>query len=63
MEKPEVWKDHRQLEKLNREKAFLQKTIKDWQNLKDSFSDNLTLLEIIEEEQDEKGFFGAKKRF
>lgn len=63
MEKPEVWKDHKQLEKLNREKTFLQKTIKDWQNLNNSFSDNLTLLEIIEEEQDQKGFLELKKDF
>ena len=63
MENPEVWKDHKQLEKLNREKAFLEKTIKDWDGVKIKFSDSLELLEIVEEEQDEKGFLELKKDF
>lgn len=63
MEQPENWKDHKQLEKLNKEKAFLKKTIQNWQNLKSNFSDNLQLLKIVEEEQDETGFQDLKKDF
>ena len=63
MKLPENWKDHKQLEKINREKTFLEKTIQDWQNLKSSFSDNLILLELVEESQDEKSFLELKKDF
>ena len=63
MEQPENWKDHSRLKKLSREKAFVEKTIQDWQSLKNSFSDNFTLLKMVEEEQDEKSFLELKKDF
>ena len=63
MQQPAGWKDHEHLNKLNKEKAFITKTIQDWETLRSGFSDNLTLLEIVEEEGDETGFQNLKKDF
>lgn len=63
MEQPENWKNHEYLEKISREKSFLEKTIQDWKSLESRFSDNLMLLKIVEEEQDEKSFSDLKKDF
>ena len=63
MERPENWKDHSRLEKISREKSFLEKTLQDWKSLESSFSDNLMLLKIVEEEQDERSFPDLKRDF
>lgn len=44
------------MEKLNREKAILVKDVEEWTLLNQKVEDNLTLLEMVVEEDDEDGF-------
>ncbi len=61
MKKPEVWQDHKKLQKLNQEKTQLEKIITEWKTLKESIDDHVVLLDLIGEEKDEKSFLQYKE--
>ena len=53
---PAVWADPSRLEKINKEKSHLQKTISEFFDLEQSYQDTCTLLELALEAQDESTF-------
>ena len=61
IEKPEVWQDHKKLQNFNKEKTLLEKIIEEWASLKEAIDDNAVLLDLIEEEKDEKTFLKYKE--
>ena len=60
-EDPNVWKDPSRFQNLNREKSRLEKTLENWSELDRELRDQETLLELIEEEREEKGLSDLKK--
>ncbi len=61
MEDPSLWKDHRQQSALIRERTELEKTVNRWQNLNQAMEDTFVLLELLEQEPEEKAFLDLKK--
>lgn len=57
---PEVWNDHQQMQKLNQEKIFLEKSISDYQSLIQRIDDAIVLLEMAVEAEDEDSFKEVK---
>lgn len=60
-EKPENWKDFKKIQKLNQERSSIEKNLEEWKNLEQSLEDKLILLQILEEEKDEKSLQSFKK--
>ena len=60
-EDPDVWKDRSRFQDLNREKARLEKTLENWRELDRELKDQETLLELIEEEREEKALSDLRK--
>ncbi len=58
---PALWQNHRELNKLAKEKAAIEKTIADWRVLYKSVEDSLVLIEILKEEPNEESFLELKK--
>ena len=63
IESPDLWKDRKRLQKLNKERALLQKTLDDWRDLSARFSDGKEFLKMAEEEEDEAGFRSLQQDF
>ena len=59
-ENPEVWNDHKKMQKLNQEKTLLEKELSDWRELNRRSTDAGELLEICAEENDENVFVEIK---
>lgn len=59
-ENPEVWNRPQEMQKLNQEKALLEKTIEVWRNLHQGVEDTGVLLEMADESQDEATFQEVK---
>lgn len=57
---PDVWNNSQQLQKLNKEKAALQKAVDDFQSLETGIEDALLLLEMAMEADDENSFGEVK---
>ena len=57
---PAVWNNHEEMQKINREKVFLEKSISDWKELAGRVEDALVLLEMVQEESDEDSFLDVK---
>lgn len=57
---PAFWNDHQQMQKLNQEKIFLEKSIADFQSLIQRIDDALVLLEMAVEAEDEDSFKEVK---
>lgn len=57
---PEVWNDHQQMQKLNQEKIFLEKSVSDFQSLVQRIEDAIVLLEMAIEAEDEDSFKEVK---
>ncbi len=59
-ENPEIWNRPGDMQKINKEKALLEKDIEAWQNLKSRAEDAEVLLEMAVEEKDETSFEEVK---
>ncbi|MDZ4662043.1 MAG: peptide chain release factor 2 [Pseudomonadota bacterium] len=57
---PEVWQDQKRFQKISKEKSDLEKIISSWRELDVGVDDNLSLLDMIQEENDEKSFEDVK---
>lgn len=57
---PEIWNSHREMQKINKEKALLGKSVCDWRELNQRSEDALVLLEMAAEAQDESTFQEVK---
>ncbi len=53
---PEVWNNHREMQKINQEKSILAKSIEDYENLKAKHDDSVVMLEMVQESQDDELF-------
>ncbi len=59
-ENPDLWTKPLEMQKLNKEKTYLEKSILEWKNLDGKLSDVKVLLEMSEEAQDEETFKEVK---
>ncbi len=59
-ENPDLWNKPQELQKLNREKALLEKSVNSWRELKSRSDDLVVLLEMAIEGQDESTFVEVK---
>ncbi len=57
---PEVWNNHKEMNKINQEKALLEKSLADYQSLHQRSQDAMVMLEMVVEAQDE-GLFDELK--
>ena len=60
MQNPDVWNNHQEMQKLNKEKALLEKSVEDYHTLTTQIDDALVLLEMACEEEDEDSFSEVK---
>jgi len=56
---PEVWKNPAEMQKVNRNLALIEKTVDQWQGLRDRLDDAVVLLDMAEEEKEESVFLEA----
>jgi len=61
MEKPEVWGDYKKAQEINQEKSHIERSLEDWAKLNEKLEEITLLLEMVEEEKDEKAFFQIKE--
>lgn len=57
---PKVWGDPKGMEKLNREKVLVEKSVQDWRGLFQKVEDAITLLDMAKEAHDEETFEEVK---
>ncbi len=55
-ENPELWNDHKQMQKINEEKILLERVVESWQGLSQKSEDFGLLFEMVVEEGDDKAF-------
>lgn len=53
IENPDIWNKPDELQKLNKERSLIEKTIEDWKSLDQGLEDQLVMLEMATEEADE----------
>lgn len=53
---PDVWNNHQEMQKINKEKVILEKAVKDYNELTQRVDDALVLLEMAQEANDESSF-------
>jgi peptide chain release factor 2 len=56
MQNPDVWNNHEEMQKYNKEKVVLEREIKSWDELRNRVDDGFVLLEMAVEEGDEATF-------
>ncbi|MCC7404795.1 MAG: peptide chain release factor 2 [Bdellovibrionales bacterium] len=56
IQNPEIWNKHGEMQKINKEKVLLEKSVLDWEGLHQKVEDNEVLLEMAVEEKDETSF-------
>ena len=56
IQNPKVWEDPDKMQKLNQEKAGLDKTVADWRQMNQRIEDAQVLLEMAEEAEDEDSY-------
>ncbi|MCJ8277719.1 MAG: PCRF domain-containing protein, partial [Bdellovibrionales bacterium] len=56
---PELWKNPKEMEKVNRDKAIIERTCEQWTELNSKIEDVSVLLDMAEEEKDEDSFMEA----
>lgn len=61
IQNPDIWNRPEELQKINKEKALLEKTVHDWSALKSRVDDVQVLLEMAQEAQDEETFVEVQK--
>ncbi len=59
-ENPAIWNNPSEMQKINKEKSSLEKTIAEWKDLKSRIDDGLVLLEMSIEAQDDASFDECK---
>lgn len=57
---PATWNNHQEMQKINKEKAILQKSVEEWTELKRRMDDATVLLDMAVEAQDEDSFAEVK---
>lgn len=57
---PAVWENHLEMQKINREKALIEKSVGDWRDLSQMVEDSFVLLEMAADAQDEDTFKEVK---
>lgn len=57
---PAIWNDHAKLQKINKEKIFLEKELSGFRQLESQVNDGFVLLEMSQEEKDESTFEEVK---
>lgn len=57
---PAIWNDHKEMQKINREKALLERHVSDWKALNAQIADSEVLLEMAVEADDEGTFTELK---
>ena len=60
---PDVWNNHREMQKINQEKAILAKSVEDYENLKKQHEDASVMLEMVQESQDDELFQELKGEY
>ena len=60
---PKVWKDHKLLSQIAKEKSIIERNISEWQNIHLRLEDNLVLVEMLQEEPVEQSFLDLKKEY
>ncbi|MCB0357411.1 MAG: peptide chain release factor 2 [Bdellovibrionales bacterium] len=60
MQNPDVWNNHEEMQKINKEKSLLEKSVQQYQNIVGKVDDTLVLLEMAEDENDEATFSEIK---
>ena len=58
---PNLWKDHEKISRLNKEKSILSQIIDDWKSLANRIQEGLSLLSVVQEENDEQYFKELKE--
>lgn len=53
---PDVWNNHSEMQKINKERVLLEKSVQDWEVLNQKVEDSEVLLEMAVEEKDEASF-------
>lgn len=53
---PDIWNNHQEMQKINKEKVVLERAVADYRDLSSRVEDALVLLEMAEEAHDEKSF-------
>jgi peptide chain release factor 2 len=56
MQNPDVWNNHEEMQKYNKEKVLLERDIKSWESLGSRVEDGFVMLEMAAEESDEETF-------
>ncbi len=56
MQNPDVWNNHSEMQKINQEKALLEKSVEQYKSITMQIEDALVLLEMAESESDEESF-------
>ncbi len=57
---PGIWNDHQEMQKINREKTLLERSVLGWKQLNSQVEDALVLLEMAKEAEDEATFSDVK---
>lgn len=60
VQNPEVWNNHQEMQKINQEKVFLERSLNDYKELSQKVEDGLILLEMAVEASDEGSFQEVK---
>ena len=56
MQNPDVWNNHEEMQKINKEKSLIEKAVQQYQKITTQVDDTLVLLEMAEDESDESTF-------
>ena len=57
---PDMWNNHKEMQKINKEKVILEKSVEAWQELRFRVDDAFVMLEMLMEEGDENEFVRFK---
>ena len=58
---PDMWNNHEEMQKINKEKVVLEKSVADWRELRFRVDDAFVMLEMLMEENDEGEFVSLKE--
>ena len=62
-EKPDIWNDQAAAQQIMRERTKLETSLNQFKQIKDEFEDCLALVELAEEESDEKTYDESDRKF
>lgn len=60
VQNPEVWNNHQEMQKINQEKVFLERSLQDYNELSQKVEDGIVLLDMAVEASDEASFQEVK---